>query len=250
MFKIYQKSWHSIQFIELNNKLSKHNLPEDSFYKEFYKIFNKRYKKWEDLNPNWLSLKVGVADKLASHLSSSKKVSILSLGAGIGVIEKRLFDIGYKNIFIQEVSEVATLYSKEFIKKENIFIGNFPECINSEHIFDYIILGNIEYLFKDNELIDLIIKARQFMHERSNLILLSSSIEKENIFSKSKILLKKLLIKLNLIDPGQFWGYGRTLKEINNLITNSGFKIKKSEIDNSTKPWITGFIEAKYDYKN
>lgn len=227
MFKIYQKSWHSIQFIELNNKLSKHNLPEDSFYKKFYKIFNKRYKKWEDLNPNWLSLKVGVTDKLASHLSSSKKVSILSLGAGIGVIEKRLFDIGYKNIFI----------------------GNFPECINSEHIFDYIILGNIEYLFKDNELIDLIIKARQFMHERSNLILLSSSIEKEKIFSKSKILLKKLLIKLNLIDPGQFWGYGRTLKE-KNLITNSGFKIKKYEIDNSTKPWITGFIEAKYDCKN
>lgn len=242
MLKLYQKSWHSINFCDLKIKISRENLPGDSFYEEFYKKFHEIYDNLDKLDSSWLTLKKIAADQVSEYLGNSKDLSILSIGAGLGIIEKRLFDLGYKNLYIQEVSETATIYSRAFIKSQNIFIGNFPKCINTKDRFDVILLGNIEYLFDDFEFLKLLKDTKKFMHKKSKLIILSWSIEKENIFFKIKYKIKSLLINIGLFNPGQFWGYCRKLKELMKLANNAGFKIKVTKLDRNIKPWITGFL--------
>lgn len=242
MLKIYQKSWHSINFCDLEIEISKENLPSDNFYVEFYKKFSEKYDNLDNLDQNWLTLKKNAADQISKYLGNSKDLSILSVGAGLGIIERRLFDLGYQNLYIHEVSETATLYSKEFIKSQNIFIGNFPNCVNSKERFDYILLGGIEYLFDDAELLKLLQDVERLMHKKSKLIILSWSIEKENIFFKIKHKIKNLLIDFGLLNPGQFWGYSRGLKELSELANNVGFKSLVTKVDRAIKPWITGFI--------
>ena len=245
MFKLYQKNWHSINFRDLNIDLSKKQLPNDIFYKRFYKAFSDKYKKLDKLDPNWLKLKSVSADKVAFLLKDSKDRSILSIGAGLGLIEKKLFEKGYRNIFIQEVSEDAASYSRTFLNPSNIYLGNFPECVESKKIFDYVLLGGIEYIFDDLQFGELLENIKKFIHKDSKLIILSWSIEKEDYFSKFKIFLKELLIKIQLLNPGQFWGYSRTLKELVSLLIKSGFNVEKAEIDESINPWVTGCLICK-----
>ena len=162
-------------------------------------------------------LKNKAADEINKNLNNSKNSSILSLGAGLGVIEKKLYDFGYKNLYIQEVSKKATIYSREFLEEERFFIGTFPDCINNNYKFDYILLSAIEYLFNDKELENLLFNVRRFMHKKSKLIILSTSIEEESAVFQIKAIIKRVLIKIRLFDPGQFWGYARKLKELKRI---------------------------------
>jgi len=242
MQKIYQKSWHAIDFSELESIISIKNLPGENFYIEFYEKFNKKYGNLNQLDKNWLLLKKKAAEEIAQNLNNSKICSILSLGAGLGIIEKKLFDLGYKNLYIQEVSKSATIYSRKFLEEKNIFIGNFPDCINTNNKFDYIILGGIEYLFNDVELENLLYNVKRFMHEKSKLIILSWSIEEESAVYQIKSIIKRVLIKIRLFNPGQFWGYSRKLKELNSICEKTGFKIKIAKLDRTINPWTTGFL--------
>ena len=244
MYKLYQKSWHSIKFKELGIKLSKSNFPGEIFYEKFYKKFNDKYNNLNDLDNSWLNLKKNASIEVFKYLQNTNTSSLISIGAGLCIMEKELFELGLKNIYIQEVSESATIYSKEFLNPENVYIGNFPECIQSTKTFDYILLGGIEYLFDDDQLIQLLNNAKKFMKNDSKVIILSWSIEETNLLFKIRLFLKEILIKTGFLNPGQFWGYCRTLKELINLISSTGFKIEMSKIDKSIQPWKTGFILA------
>ena len=245
MYKLYQKSWHSIKFKELGIKLSKINFPGEIFYEKFYKKFNEKYNNLNGLDNGWLNLKKSAAIEVFNYIKNPSTSSLISLGAGLGIIEKVLNELGLRNIFIQEISESATIYSKEFLNPENIFIGNFPECIKSNKKFDYFLLGGVEYLFNDEQLIQFLINAKAFMKNDSKIIILSWSIEDTNLLFRVRLLIKEILIKTNFFNPGQFWGYCRTLKELKKLVKAAGLQIETSKIDKSIKPWKTGFILAR-----
>ena len=242
MYKLYQKSWHSVEFKDLGTKLSKENLPGEIFYEEFYKKFNEKYNNLDELDNSWLNLKKNAASEIFKYIRNSNTSSLVSLGAGLCIIEKVLHKLGLKNLYIQEVSESVTIHAREFLNPDNVYIGNFPDCIKASKKFDYILLGGIEYLFDDEQFTQLLINTKKFMKNDSKLIILSWSIEETNLLFKIRLFLKEILIKTGCLNPGQFWGYCRTLKELINLITATGFEIELSKIDQSIKPWKTGFI--------
>ena len=56
--KIFQKKWHNIFFRELDADLSLFKLPNQNFYKKFYKVFFEKYKSYNDLDLTWKKYKL------------------------------------------------------------------------------------------------------------------------------------------------------------------------------------------------
>ena len=245
MRKFYQKEWHGIDFKEIDIKLSKDKFPDQIFYQKFYKKFEERYHSVDQLEVKWLNLKKKAACSIKEMIKQNVNISILSLGAGLGVIEKELIKEGINNIDIQDVSEESVKFIKDYINPDNIYIGVVPECIPKDKKYDIIIAAGIEYCFNNNEFFDLIKSANFFLKDNGSLILLSWSHYSRNIINTSKSYFKRLLVKLNLIDPGQLWGYLRTKNELTFLLEKSSLKITNIILDKTYPRWPTLIIKSK-----
>ena len=88
MKKFWQKNWFGIDFGE-NFETSSLVLPNSKFYNAFYKEFFTRYSGYNDLNKQWRIKKDIVSNWILSQ--TNKEDSILSIGAGLGYIEQKLY---------------------------------------------------------------------------------------------------------------------------------------------------------------
>jgi SAM-dependent methyltransferase len=248
MRKIYQNGWHGIVFEEIIT-ISSTQIAGELFYKTFYQEFFNRYRNWDDLNPEWVRLKLQTVELLKDRMVCGKKGKILSIGCGIGIVERALIIAGYENIELTEVSEDPLHWVVSEIPQENIHLGFFPDCIPQGRLYDFIYLLSVEYFFDQQQLIIFLRKVKERLSWKGICLLISYNLEKRDgvpqWFSTIKEITKLVLEKLNMRSRGQFWGYARTRKEFHQAMEAAGFNGIVEGILGKETSWDTYWIEGR-----
>jgi SAM-dependent methyltransferase len=247
MRKIYQTEWHGIPFNSFSI-LSSVQLADSRFYKSFYGAFFQRYNHLEDLDPKWVQLKLQTMQLVKERIQHSKAERILSIGCGLGIIEKALIDDGLYNLEITEVSREPLRWVQPHISPEKVHIGFFPSCLPEKNIYDFIYLASVEYFFDQSQLVFFLKDVKSHLSPKGNCLLISWSFQSGNcvksVINASKDIVKYGLEKLKIRHRGQFWGYSRNPQEFYDAMDSAGFiRIVDGILEKKTQ-WDTYWIEG------
>ena len=232
MRKIYEKIWFGIPFSSFAQVSAEH-FPDKYFYSSFYQEFFKKYSSWLDLDAGWKQDKLKVAEFILSRPALHGR--ILSVGCGIGFIEKHLIESGVENFEIQETSDIPLRWIQKTIPDQSAHVGRFPECIPTDHHFNFIYLSTIDYCFGQAEWIQFLkgVKSKLFADGRC-LIITPSFFSPSDLLARSiwrlKSAVKYILAVFKLRDLGQLWGWARTTEEFQNSMLEAGFSIRAEGI--------------------
>ncbi len=248
MEKVYQKEWLGLQF-ESFISISSKQIAGADFYKAFYQEFFKKYRHPNELDPQWVQLKLQAGEFLKEKLACGKDGKILSIGCGLGLMEEVLIKEGYQNLEITEVSEDSLRWLKPHIPPGKIHLGFFPECLPKNRLYDFIYLSGVEYWFDHTQLILFLKNVKQRLFPGGICLLISYSLKSEYgihlIVRKIKRLTKLILEKLRIKSRGQFWGYARNRAEFFQAMSGAGFtRIVDGMLEKKT-PWDTYWIEGR-----
>jgi SAM-dependent methyltransferase len=230
--------------------MSPANLADASFYTSFYEAFFKKYKIMEDLDPQWLEFKLQVVDLLKRYEQFKKDAAILSIGCGLGTIEKALITDGYSNLEVTEVSEMPLRWLLPCISPDKVHIGFFPECIAKDKVYDFVYLSSVEYCFTQDQLIDFLKAVSKHLKPGGICLLISVSFEFTKPFKLTQIsaalkdCFKVILDKIGLRNRGQFFGYTRNRKDFHDAMVSAGLKELKDGFLEKRTRWDAYWIEA------
>jgi len=235
MRKLFQKSWFDIPFSELNVSISSDKLADVIFYEKFYEKFYNRYNSYEDLPKDWLLIKNEIADHISTCIDDEG--SILSIGCGIGYIEKQLSK-NYSSINIVAIDPggCSSKWVKGNVKLLNGFFPNVLSGIYSSNDFNFVYASSIDYVFDDKSYINFFSSLIKFGF--NDFLLTEIFVPNNNISLLFKEGLKRILSKLHLYDIGQFWGYLRSDKEHLRLLKKAGFTNFEKGRYNHGAHWI------------
>lgn len=247
MKRMYQSQWHRIPFASFTTMSSKKIAGVD-FYSDFYKRFFKYYKKLDDLDPQWVSLKRQVAEFLKQDFKFNKNAKILSVGCGLGFVEKDLFEEGFKSLEVTEVSKEPLQWLLPFIPNSHVHTGFFPECVPAGSEYDYIYLAGVDTFFTQTELIGFLKEINNYLSPKGRCMIVSWSFIPRGLVSRivlnCKDTVKFLLDRIGFRKLGQFWGYIREPKEFHQALKASGFVNIREGFFKKNTPWDTYWISA------
>lgn len=245
MEKIFQSQWHGIKFNSFS-KLSQKKLAGSDFYAKFYKIFHKKFKSYNDLDSLWVKEKIDCINILKKSKKFDKNAEILSIGCGIGIIEKELITkYNFSNIEVTEVATDPLKWLFKYLSEDKIHIGFFPDCMPKKKTYDLIYLSGIEYVFNDEDLIKFLVSVNKSLKSSGECILLSASHVKSGLLYNIRRMLSRLKNSIVYSNQLQFWGYARNSNELTKIITESGFRIIKDGRDDKVLPGVYWSIFSK-----
>ena len=216
--KIFQKKWHNIFFRELDADLSLFKLPNQNFYKKFYKVFFEKYKSYNDLDLTWKKYKLKTLKNINFFFSKNSK--ILSYGSGLSFIENKLHQTR-KDLHIDCYDLIHPKSRWLNIKNNKIkFLSN----LKKEKKYDYILLIQLLYCFDDNELLNLLKKLKLFLNKKGKILTINSLPEN---YSFIKEFLKPIYYFFFKKKDMQFWGYLRDESEIKNKFEILNYRLLK-----------------------
>ena len=220
MQKIWQTEWFNIKFNEFTD-LNPDKIADSEFYKKFYELFFKKYQSYDDIDDNWKIQKKNVALDIYSNIKKNESYSILSIGCGIGYIEKCIKDISDKNkdnlkLTALDPNQSSKCWIKDFL---HFKAGYFPESVKKMY-FDLVFFSNIDYAMNDDDYILFLKSIYEFKVPRLILAYLSKVKNNWSTFEHLKEIIKPLYHKLK---PHQFWGYLRSIDEHIDLLNKAGF---------------------------
>jgi len=225
MRKFWQKEWKGLQFSKFIKTDSK-TVAGSEFYNEFYTYFYKIMKSWNDLSPNWFKQKKTISDFIINDFIKSMESDdyrILSIGCGLGIIEKNIYSEGFYNIDVNEISDKPLLWLKKLIPQNQIFTGLIHETGVKKKNYDLIHLVAVDYVFNKKDLTVFLNSLKELLKENGQCLLISGSFYEtgfSNMIKSNLVSLKKLLCREN---RGQLWGYLRSNKDYTNAMNNSGY---------------------------
>ncbi len=248
MRKSFQTEWHGIPF-ESFTMVSSSKIADGAFYSSFYKSFFQKYRRIGDIDPLWLKLKISTKDFLKQHRKFQKNSRILSIGCGLGIMEKALIEEGYTNIEITEVSQEPLRWVLPYVSKDKIHVGHFPDCMPPDKFYDFVYLSSVEYAFDQAELINLLTSVKKRLSTNGLCLMTSSSFEAagplKRILIVSKDIAKSAMDAFRLKSRGQFWGYLRNRRDFYHAMTTAGFKDIRDGFWETNTHWDTYWIEAR-----
>ena len=235
MRRFYQESWQGIPFTKFAH-LSFFHLAGSKFYSTFYEEMFSRYSSWEALPLEWRNNKRRLADWLIAYVQKRTKdypnrqepFRILSIGAGVGYMEKLLLD-SCPNIelHVNEPSTVGLKWLRSYISADHVYIGLPPACLPSDIYYDLIYLSAVDYAIPTRDFIHLLEELRAQLESGGELFCLSSSYLHEDSVIGSFVNFIKNGIRAILhflgVRPQQFWGWRRTRGEYMEAFKKAGF---------------------------
>lgn len=220
MIKLYQFSWLGINFSQLRFKTSSRFLANKYFYSLFYKSLFKKYKNLFQLPNVWLKHKLNVAkfvQRFCKKEFKKRKIKILSIGCGLGLIENYLHKEGFK-ITATENQKISTKFLNKkinFIKTDNL--KNF-----NKKKFDAVLVCGIDYVFNNEEY-------RNFLIEIEKMNFKYLIITDIIIRSKLSVYLNYLKSVIKYLYLGQFWGWIRNENEHIEIFNETNLHLKNFE---------------------
>lgn len=254
MRRFYQESWQGIPFTAFSN-ISFFRLAEPRFYGAFYEELFRRYKNWDSLPEAWRKSKDRDAEWLATQLKEILAARpdrdgpprALSIGSGVGYMEKRLLDLMPElELHVNEPSTVGLKWLRGHIPTERIYIGLPAACVPPDLSFDLVYLSAVDYGIPDRELIRALETFRGQLNPGGELICISASLLQEDSFVGGLVNVLKNVIRGFLHYSGvrrqQFWGWRRTQPEYRRLFAQAGYSDVSDGIldDGFESYWIRG----------
>ena len=247
MKPIFVKQWHGIALNTVKGFNAK-EIPGKEFYADFYRKFFQTHENWDDLDSDWVDHKVNSARFIQGRLKGMERV--LSIGCGIGIIEKYLLDSGAKDLEIQEVSEEPLKWIRPLFSSEVVHIGRLPECQDHSRKYDYIFLSCVDYCFEFHERIEFLDEIKGLLNQTGRCLVIAPTFHLSN-FECSELKLwimfkiKKILSALRIYDLGQFVGWRRHKNEFHHAMVSAGFNVREEGFLNkdamfSKTYWIEG----------
>lgn len=232
MKKFHQFQWQGIAFSSFID-MDFENIADSEFYERFYQAFYGKYSDWTQLDDDYAEQKTYAAKSILEQFDThgvDKNQAILSIGCGLGYIEKVIYENGYKNLNVCDVSQKALQWIESILQTEYVFPGFFPDCIPEGKKYDVIMMNVVDYALEDKIFISLLQNAKKYVKENGMVLITSPTYYRVNFFEE----LKEKTIKgiITLLDtlgirkrkhPGQLWGYMRTEEEFYNLFQKSTF---------------------------
>lgn len=106
MKRFYQTEWQNIQFSDFAT-LSETELAGAEFYNAYYHKLFQRHGGYDELDASWRRNKKELADWIAAQLMTGVRASILSVGCGLGYME-RCMHCDHGDNFELHVSDYAS----------------------------------------------------------------------------------------------------------------------------------------------
>lgn len=238
MRRFYQTQWHGIPF-ESFAHLSSAQLADASFYASFYDAFFRKYSRPEDLDREWLEVKRQSADFIGGHDAVRNAHDILSIGCGLGLIEKQLLERGCIGLEITEVAEQPLRWIRPMLPPGRVHVGVFPQCLPDAREFDAILLIGVEGVFDDASLAPFLADVHSRLRPGGACLMLSWTCEHGGAAlagARVKDVVKAVLEKIGVRHRGQLWGYLRTPQELRRLVASAGFSaISDGELEKRTR---------------
>lgn len=222
----FQKEWHGITLSSISNGDS-NKLPDKYFYSNFYTEFFRKHHSWADLNQDWVAHKINIARFILSRLPRQGRV--LSIGCGLGFIEKFLLDSGALALEIQEISEAPLRWVRPIFPPDAVHVGAFPGSLNSSDKFDYIYIAVVDYCFSQNEWINFLKLVREHLNAESRCLIITPTLHLSDyscseFFLRIKAGIKHFLSFFGIYDLGQMMGWRRSRKDFMEAMTRAGFE--------------------------
>jgi SAM-dependent methyltransferase len=255
MRKLYQTEWHHIPFRSFARPSST-ELATSSFYERFYEVFFEKYRDWGELDEAWVRLKLLTMEFIYGHPLVASGKSILSVGCGIGIIEKALLDKGLRNLEVTEVSVAPLRWLLPHLSSEKVHIGFFPGCVPKDKRFDFIYLSSVEYFLDDVQFVGILKAVKRYLLTNGVCLILSTAFESETATTRRQIALDSLKGCGNLLlevcgfrkkKEKQFWGFLRNKTDFAKAMALAGYLgIRDGFVDTEspiTTYWIEGMNE-------
>ena len=183
----------------------------------FYKSLFKKYKNLYQLPNVWLKHKLNVAKfvkRFCRKEFKKRKIKILSIGCGLGLIENYLHREGFI-ITATENQKISTKFLNKninFIKTDNL--KNF-----NKKNFDAILVCGIDYVFNNHEYRNFLIEIKKMNFK---YLIITDII----IRSKLSVYLNYLKSVIKYLYLGQFWGWIRNENEHLEIFSKTNLYLK------------------------
>lgn len=222
-YKMFQTEWQGISLIEIaeQKQLDMHQVASSDFYDEFYRKLEENDWRFE---PDWLETKRKNGRWLGSVIETLKtpQAKILSVGAGLGVVEEELIRRGH-DIELQECQEKSFGYLKNRgFDSLKLWISPDLKDLPSQ-CYDVIYSNLMVYALKDSEYENFLWECNRILKDGGTLII-------TDIVANVKwFLLQPVILLKHMIDrkPRVFWGYVRSVDMHKKIAKKKGFKPQK-----------------------
>ncbi len=253
MRRFYQESWQGIPFSAFTH-VSFFRLANSKFYATFYEELFRRCQSWECLPPAWRMGKDKGAKWLAQQIEAQcqkmaleKAPRVLSIGRGVGYLEKALLDaLPEMELHVNEPTTAGLRLLRQCVPPERIYIGSPSNCLPPNVQYDVIYLSAVDYSIPQDELAFAMRELCGQLAPGGRLICISASLLEEDSPIGSLMNAFKIGVRavLHLFDlrRQQFWGWRRTRTEYHNLFEYAGLKnIQDGWLDDGFNSyWISG----------
>ena len=206
---IYEKSWLNIPLPNVCHQPAR-NLPDASFYDKFYKTF------WEtgaDFDRGWYEYKIAISDWIHQNILlprqnlNQKQSTILSLGAGTGLIEREWLEKKY-DVHLQECQSASLDLFKKNFPNIKTYIGDARSIDCENNAYDIIVFIALDYVFDRFGYKKLLTETNRILSPGGIAICYCmSNISPKMILS----FLWRTIFKKK--QQGILWGYARSLAE-------------------------------------
>jgi SAM-dependent methyltransferase len=245
MKPVFVKSWLGIS-LDLVDGFSIKELPGEEYYQNVYKKFFNKYNHWDDLDSNWIEDKRDIARFIQSRIKAKSRV--LSIGCGLGMVEKILLDSGCTGLEIIETIEEPLQWIKPLLPEQSVHVGKFPNGFGSGDKFDLIYLVDVDSYFNQKDWVIFLGEIRKYLNDDGRCLVITHSFQETRISEAIiwvKEGVKKILSFFNCYQLGRFMGWRRRRKEYFQAMELAEFEnLKEGILDSVTKfskvYWIEG----------
>tara|TARA_B100002019_G_C21117631_1_gene521665 strand:- start:45 stop:785 length:741 start_codon:yes stop_codon:yes gene_type:complete len=143
----WQSEWQNINFDSLGVPLKFFSVPGSEFYESFYTELFRRYEGYDALPKKWKEEKYKTAVTINEIIKDA--TSILSVGCGLGFVEKSLIDIN-KKLEI-DAFDFANNANKWLLDIDSV---NCITSIDDEKKYQFIYCTQLLYALSDKEISD------------------------------------------------------------------------------------------------
>lgn len=239
MKKLYESNWHGIPFAAVASPDRK-KVADGAFYQAFYREFFNRYRDWSALDPVWVRYKLGVAEFVLSRLPD-KHAPVLSVGCGLGLVEKRLIEAGVTGLEVTDSSAVSLQWLRPLIEESRIHIGDVPDCLPAGKRYELIYLSALDYCFDNVTLTSFLARISGRLARDGRCLVVSGSFDPGGLVRNAKFLARRVLEFLGVLRGHcQLWGYLRTRREYRSLMRTARYAHIEDGFLANGAYWIEG----------
>ena len=222
--------WQGITFSELGVKLNFFNRASSEFYSKFYKELFSRYTGYENLPKSWRQEKFDTALEISKLVEDEQ--AILSIGCGLGFVEKSLVDINPTlNIDAYDFAETANRWLRKVAGVKSI------QDLEGRKKYRFIYCTQLLYALSDKEIIEFSLMVKERLSVGGVFLTVDTSrnmVENGLVVESAepvKDYLKDLLRPLyHLIfrrKAAQFFGWQRDNSELKKIFVSNGFRVER-----------------------